>query len=464
MAKKSTFFCKECGYENIGWLGKCPSCGAWNSMVEAPAASSKKTKAKSNLMTQSWVNTESTGDIIDLDTVASTVADRLLTGNHELDRVLGGGFVSGSLVLIGGDPGIGKSTLLLQVLGHLCDTRRCLYISGEESPAQIKLRAQRLGLNGKRIRLLPTTDFNAIAQQIQRDRPDFVIVDSIQTVYVPEITGTPGSVGQVREATAGLLRLAKHTGTTIVLVGHVTKEGSIAGPRILEHMVDTVLYFEGEGMQQYRILRAVKNRFGTTDEVGIFEMTGSGLLPVPDASTVLITGRPDNLPGSAVTSGIEGTRPLLLELQALVSPTIYSQPLRMTQGLERMRLSMLLAVLGKISGNKIGQYDIYVNVTGGLKIRETAADLAIICAVVSSIKGLPVPQDMVVLGEIGLAGELRAVINVEKRIQEAIRLGWKHFVIPQANFKETSKLNLPKDCKISYVTSLSKALHMIFSH
>ncbi len=475
-AKKDIYFCKECGTEVVGWMGRCPGCGEWNTMVEAPKetkpanARGKRAGGTAQLaselvksQTQGWLSASAQQDqIIDLTEVSGSKEQRLKTGDSELDRVLGGGLVKGSLVLLGGDPGIGKSTLLLQVLGHLALKHKCLYISGEESPAQIKLRAERLKIKSKAIRLLLATDFSVIAQKLAIDMPELVIIDSIQTIFVPEIPGAPGSVSQVREATAGLLRIAKDLGITVVLVGHVTKEGSLAGPRILEHMVDTVLYFEGEGLQQYRVLRAVKNRFGTTDEVGVFEMNQTGLSAVQDVSATLLAGRPQELVGSAVTAGIEGTRAILLEIQALIASNVYSQPLRMAQGIDRMRFSMLLAVLGKMMNQSTLNSDAYINVAGGLKIKETAADLAVLMAVVSSMYEKPIKQSVIILGEVGLSGEVRGILNVEKRVNEARRLGWRCFVLPEHNRKELQALKDLHDCEIKYVAKVQDALHYLF--
>lgn len=459
--KKELFFCKECGYESTGWLGKCPGCGEWNTFVAAPQQAEKSAaKTKGHM---AWLGESKQSDsIINLADIRGEDKERLASGNPELDRVLGGGFVRGSLVLLGGDPGVGKSTLLIQVLADLTDTCNCLYISGEESAAQIRLRADRLQLPARKIKLLTTTDFSQIARTLTELKPDFVVIDSIQTIYLPDLSAAPGSVSQVREATAGLLKLAKDLNVTIVLVGHVTKEGAIAGPRILEHMVDTVLYFEGEGIRQYRIIRAVKNRFGTTDEVGLLEMTGHGLLAVEDNFNALLSSRPMNVSGSVITSSLEGSRVILLEIQSLLVATNYAQPLRMTQGLDRMRLSMLLAILAKVTKQTINNYDCYLNVTGGLKIKEPAADLAIVAAVASSLLDLPIKQDCIILGELGLAGELRSIISPEKRVTDAVRLGWRKFILPSQNKKDLAGLDLPDDCDIFYASLLTDALDILF--
>ncbi|MGI6560415.1 MAG: DNA repair protein RadA [Clostridiaceae bacterium] len=461
MAKKRTIYtCEECGYESSGWLGKCPACGTWNSMHETVIR-----KDSTNSDRRSWLEPDSElseKTAINLAMIGSTEQNRLTTEIEEMDRVLGGGFVQGSMVLLGGDPGIGKSTLLLQVLSNLSKEYTALYISGEESPTQIKMRSDRLGIKAESIRLVTSTDFATIAETLKKDKPDFAVIDSIQSIYIEDLNSAPGSVSQVREATAGLLRLAKRLEIAIVLVGHVTKEGGIAGPRVLEHMVDAVLYFEGERANQYRLLRAVKNRFGTTNEVGMFEMTQTGLKSVENPSTVMLAGRPLNVPGTAITSTLEGTRSVLLEIQALLNPTDFAQPIRNTQGIDRLRLNMLLAILQKSCSISAAPYDAYVNVTGGLKIVETSADLAVIAAVVSSIQDKPIDSDLIILGELGLAGEVRMIAAVERRIQEALRLGWKKFLLPAASKRSLKDISLPDDCEIYYVSLLREALDMLF--
>lgn len=367
------------------------------------------------------------------------------------------------MVLIGGDPGVGKSTLLLQTLANLNTKYSTLYVSGEESPTQIKMRSDRLQIVAKQIRILTATEFASIAQVLKKHKPDFAVIDSIQSIYVEEISGAPGSVSQVREATAGLLRLAKALNITIVLVGHVTKEGGIAGPRILEHMVDAVLYFEGEKSNQYRILRAVKNRFGTTNEVGMFEMTQNGLKSVDNPGTAMLVGRPLNVPGTTITSTLEGSRSILLEIQALLNPTDFAQPIRNTQGIDRLRLNMLLAILQKSCGIATASFDAYVNVTGGMKIIETSADLAIVAAVVSSIQDKAIDSDLIILGELGLTGEVRMVTAIERRILESIRLGWKKFVVPAACKRSIKNISLSEDSEIFYVSLLKEALDLLFS-
>lgn len=460
MAKKKTIYiCSECGYESTGWLGKCPNCQSWNSFQEFQM---DKTTNGSN---RSWLDSNQKiekNEIVNLEEISGQSQDRLQTGIKELDRVLGGGFVKGSLVLVGGDPGIGKSTLLLQVLGKLNYQNETLYISGEESPAQIKMRADRLGENTNTARIFTGTSFTDIAQVLSKEKPDFAVIDSIQTIYDEDLSSAPGTVSQIRETTAGLLRLAKRLNIAIVLVGHVTKEGGIAGPRILEHMVDAVLYFEGERSGQYRILRSVKNRFGTTDEIGIFEMTQSGLQSVKNPGEALLIGRPLNVPGTTITACLEGTRVILLEIQALLNLTDFNQPIRNTQGIDRLRLIMLLAILQKSCQIKTGLYDAYVNVTGGMKINETAADLAVVMAIVSSTQEKPIDPNLILIGELGLSGEIRNVPNIEKRVLEAISLGWRKFIVPASSQQNLKILDIPKDCEIIYAGLLQEALDIMF--
>ena len=459
MAKaKISFFCSECGQETSGWLGRCPGCGAWNTLVEEKRPATSGTVAPRG----PWAATGTAAVTVLLADVPADSGYRLSSGLSELDRVLGGGFVRGSLVLIGGDPGIGKSTLLLQVLGHIARDCKTLYISGEESPQQIRLRADRLGLQNSKAELLAATDFSTIEATLTKHKPDLAIVDSIQTLYVEELSAAPGSVSQVREATAGLLRLAKGLGITIVLVGHVTKDGAIAGPRVLEHMVDTVLYFEGERHQNLRILRAVKNRFGATDELGVFEMTDRGLLEVENASMAMLEGRPLHVPGSVVTACMEGTRPLLVEIQALLNESAYGSPQRMAQGLDRNRVTMLLAVLDKLFHFGLNNMDTYINVVGGLKVSETATDLAIAGAVISSLKNKPVRAASLLIGEIGLTGEIRSVAQADRRIMEASRLGFSNFILPGSCRQTLAKAHLPDSCELFYVDRVSEALDILF--
>lgn len=471
MAKQSThYFCSECGYESSGYLGRCPSCSAWNTFVEERRATGAKAQA-AKVQHQGWLgdligeqndrsgrSMKQADKLLNLDEVSGSQGQRIGSGLAELDRVLGGGFVAGSLVLVGGDPGIGKSTLLLQV----CATQKfhgpVLYVSGEESPQQIKLRADRLNVAGKGIKLLPEICFERIAETIVKLKPALCIIDSIQTLYSEESQAAPGSVSQVRDVTAGLLRLAKHLGCTIVLVGHVTKDGALAGPRVLEHMVDSVLYFEGEQHHSLRILRAVKNRFGATNELGLFEMTQEGLLPVANASSALLSQRPEQVAGAAVSCSLEGTRPLMVEMQALTTPTVYGSAQRALQGIERSRLLMILAVLENKIGLKMGTQDVFVNVVGGLKLQDTATDLAVAVALASSMKDLPVQAHYLLLGEIGLTGELRVVSNIDRRITEAYRLGFKTCVVPGASRAALERLKLKEGPELIYVDSVGEAI------
>jgi len=430
MAKsKAIYVCNACGYETSGWMGKCPSCQTWNSLIEERVAATPAGGAKPS-MRQGWVGGN---DVVPLSDVSENENPRYTSGINELDRILGGGFVSGSLVLIGGDPGIGKSTLLLQV-SHLAKTKgNVLYVSGEESKTQIRLRATRLGIDTDHITVCTQTSFEEVSKTISNTKPTLCIIDSIQTLFSEELSSAPGSVSQVREVTAGLLRLAKDLLITIVLVGHVTKDGALAGPRVLEHMVDTVIYFEGENSSPFRMLRAVKNRFGATGELAFFEMTDIGLTEVENASTLLLAGRPIMVPGSVVTACMEGTRPILVEIQALLNPTNYSVPQRMAQGLDRGRIGMLLAVLEKKFSVGVNNMDAYINVVGGLKVAETACDLAILAAVYSALKDRPVRPNTIVLGEVGLTGEIRPIADIERRLTEAARLGFSTCILPGSN-------------------------------
>lgn len=430
MAKlKIKFVCNECGTESPKWMGKCPGCGAWNTMTEeaesvvkAPVARSELTRAK-----------EKAKSIIDIE---SGREPRVPTGLGELNRVLGGGLVPGSLLLVGGDPGIGKSTLLLQT-SHALTTQglKVLYVSGEESVRQTKLRADRLGALNGNLFVLCETNLDLIDDAIAEVRPDFLVIDSIQTVYRPDVPSAPGSVAQVRECTAQFMRIAKVNGIATVLVGHVTKEGAIAGPRLLEHMVDCVLYFEGERHHSYRLLRAVKNRFGSTNEIGIFDMSEDGLREVANPSELFLSERPLGVAGSTVVASIEGTRPVLVELQALVSPTHFPSPRRMSSGLDHHRISLVIAVLEKRMGLFLQNQDAYVNVAGGVKLDEPAADLAAAVSLASSFKDLPTRSFDVVFGEVGLTGEVRAVSRAEQRVKEAVKLGFKRVILPELSMK-----------------------------
>ena len=432
MAKlKSVYVCSECGYESPKWYGKCPGCGEWNTMnEELPASSATSRHAASH---------SSVNQVMALGEITEDVEKRMSTGIKEFDRVLGGGIVLGSLVLISGDPGIGKSTILLQMCEYLGKSKKILYVSGEESASQIKMRANRLGVTTDRLFVLPQTDVGIIVDAIKSEKPDIVIVDSIQTMVYDEITSSAGSVTQVRECTNIFMHAAKGMGIPIFVVGHVNKDGAIAGPKVLEHIVDTVLYFEGEKNYSYRILRGAKNRFGSTNEIGVFEMTGNGLKEVLNPSLMMISGRPKNTSGTCVACVMEGSRPILAEVQGLVCATGFGTPRRMSTGFDYNRMSMLLAVLEKRAGYFFNNMDAYINVVGGLKLDEPAADLTVALALVSSLKDKAVGEDVLAFGEVGLAGEIRAINNCEQRVNEAMRLGFKRCIIPFHNYKSLSK-------------------------
>ncbi|WP_077368880.1 DNA repair protein RadA [Anaerosalibacter sp. Marseille-P3206] len=432
MAKiKTKFICQNCGYESFKWLGKCPSCNEWNSFVE-------EVYEKNNVVKVD-LKSVSVGKLID---VKIDKEDRIMTKINELDRVLGGGIVKGSLILVGGDPGIGKSTLLIQVASELSNSGlKVLYVSGEESPKQVKMRADRLNLKSDELFILAETNLDIIKNTINDISPDILIVDSIQTVYDSDITSAPGSVSQVREATHALMKIAKSDSIATFIVGHVTKEGSIAGPRVLEHMVDTVLYFEGEMYQSYRILRAVKNRFGSTNEIGMFEMRDIGLVEVENPSEVLISGRPQNTSGTVIVPCIEGTRPMLVEVQSLVSQTAFGLPRRATMGIDYNRAILMIAVLEKKLGYSMQNCDVYINVVGGLQTKEPAMDLGIITSIASSYRDLYIDSKTIVMGEVGLTGEIRRVSFIDKRINEAAKLGFKRAIIPKINFKDMNSID-----------------------
>lgn len=420
MRSKTVFSCQECGHQSTKWLGRCPGCGEWNSLVEEKAE--KQTKAVRGI---------SGSGPVPVTDILTSEEERYSTGLQELDRVLGGGLVPGSLVLVGGDPGIGKSTLLLQAAAAIASrVGKVLYVSGEESARQIKMRAQRVGALQANLFLMAETDMAVIEKVIKDSAPKAVILDSIQTVYYPEVTSAPGSVSQVRESTGILMRLAKGIGIPIFVVGHVTKEGTLAGPRVLEHMVDTVLYFEGDRHQTYRILRTVKNRFGSTNELGIFEMRGEGLSEVTNPSELFINQQAKNVAGSAIVSSLEGTRPLLVEIQALVCPTGFGTPRRMTSGVDYNRVALIMAVLERRVGLRLSSFDAYVSAVGGVKLDEPAADLAIALAMASSFKEYPLQDRLVLLGEVGLTGEIRPVAGMDKRLQEAAKLGYSICIGP----------------------------------
>ncbi len=434
---KNVFFCNECGYESSKWLGQCPSCKTWNSFVEEPV---QRKNAGGASFAGKGVFGERRMTPQKLSEVAQTFQERLCTGIGELDRVLGGGIVPGSLVLVGGDPGIGKSTLLLQTCSILAEREhKVLYISGEESPQQIKMRADRLEEPSGKLLLLAETNLDAVEAAILSEKPEVVVIDSIQTMFREDIQASPGSVSQVRETTGSLMRLAKGEGVSIFIVGHVTKEGVVAGPRVLEHMVDTVLYFEGENAVSYRILRAVKNRFGSTNEIGVFEMRSNGLAQILNPSEYLLEGRPENEPGSVVAATIEGSRTMLVEVQALVCQTNFNMPRRTAAGMDYNRVNLLLAVLEKRLGIPLAYCDAYINVAGGMRINEPALDLAVVFAILSSYKNKEAPKRAIVFGEVGLTGEVRAVSMALQRVAEAQKLGYAQCILPYANLESIRK-------------------------
>ena len=447
MAKaKTVFFCQNCGYESGKWMGQCPSCHEWNTLVEEKAIPKSKAAAPG----------KRAHDPVRLGEIKADEDVRMTSGSGEFDRVLGGGIVKGSLVLIGGDPGIGKSTLLLQVFHHLSGKgHKLLYISGEESLRQIRMRADRLGPGADDLLLLCETDLDTITGQIEKIAPEMIVVDSIQTMYSPEASSAPGSVSQVREATSVFLRIAKDLGITVFIVGHVTKEGAVAGPRVLEHMVDTVLYFEGDAHAAYRVLRAVKNRFGSTNEIGVFEMEGDGLHEVPNPSEFMLSGSDADAPGTVITCAMEGSRPILLEMQALVSRTAFGYPRRTANGFDYNRLNLLIAVAEKRAGCDLTQQDAYLNVAGGLRITEPACDLAVILALLSSYRDIPAGSRTIVFGEVGLTGEVRAVSFAQQRVGEAAKLGFTKVVLPYANRRHCK---VPEGVTCVFVKNIREAI------
>ncbi|MSE00134.1 DNA repair protein RadA [Bacillus velezensis] len=452
MAKSKTkFICHSCGYESAKWMGKCPGCGAWNTMVEETIK-----KAPANRRAAFFHSVQTVQKPSPITSIETSEEPRVQTKLEEFNRVLGGGVVKGSLVLIGGDPGIGKSTLLLQVSAQLADTAgSVLYISGEESVKQTKLRADRLGINSQMLHVLSETDMEYISSAIQEMKPAFVVVDSIQTVYQSDITSAPGSVSQVRECTAELMKIAKTNGIPIFIVGHVTKEGSIAGPRLLEHMVDTVLYFEGERHHTFRILRAVKNRFGSTNEMGIFEMREEGLTEVLNPSEIFLEERSAGASGSSIVASMEGTRPILVEIQALISPTSFGNPRRMATGIDHNRVSLIMAVLEKRVGLLLQNQDAYLKVAGGVKLDEPAIDLAVAVSIASSFRDTPPNPADCFIGEVGLTGEVRRVSRIEQRVKEAAKLGFKRMIIPEAN---ADGWTIPKGIEVVGVANVAEAL------
>ena len=438
-AKGSVFFCGECGYESTKWLGKCPVCGSWNTMLEQKKISSVPS-----------INNLTYAHAIPLADVTTTASGRVSSGIGELDRVLGGGIVPGSVTLLGGDPGIGKSTLLMQTAAELTKQGTVLYVTGEESASQLKLRAERLGVGGDML-ILAENDLSAIESEVDRVKPAYVMIDSIKTMYSADCSGTNGSISQIREATSLITRMAKRTGAATFIVGHVTKDGAIAGPRILEHMVDTVLYFEGDRQDSFRLLRSVKNRFGSTDEIGVFEMRSTGMAEISDPSTLFITGT--DLPGCAGTCAMEGTRPMMVEVQALLSTSPFSNPRRMAAGLDNNRLVLLLAVLEKKAGLRFYDKDVYTNVVGGIRLDERACDLAVAMCIAGAGADIALPPRTAILGELSLTGEVRPVNRLDKRIQECARLGFSHIVVPNSD-------TLPKVDGLNYtrVKNIREAL------
>lgn len=450
-AKRSIFFCQNCGHEESKWLGQCPVCKEWNTFAEEKAASVKQGAAKA----------VREAELVSLSGVSTDEDERVRTGIEELDRVLGGGIVRGSLVLVGGDPGIGKSTLLLQVCQRLADLdKKILYISGEESLRQIKLRANRMGDFKDTLSLLCETNLDIIKGVIEQHKPEMAVIDSIQTMYSEEVGSAPGSVSQVRESTNILMQLAKGLNISIFIVGHVTKEGTVAGPRVLEHMVDTVLYFEGDRHASYRLLRGVKNRFGSTNEIGVFEMQKSGLAEVENPSEFMLSGKPEHASGSVVACAMEGTRPMLMEIQALVCRSNFGMPRRTAAGLDYNRVNLLMAVLEKRLGFPLSNYDAYVNIAGGIRLSEPAADLGIVMAIVSSYKNKPVSEDMIVFGEVGLSGEIRAVTMPEQRVAEAKKLGFHTCIIPEVSCKSVGQV---PGMEVIGVKSVNQAIHFLIS-
>ncbi|MDU2659309.1 MAG: DNA repair protein RadA [Clostridioides difficile] len=452
MAKiKTKYVCQSCGYETAKWLGKCPECTKWNTFVEEIDQKSTKKEV--------FIIDKSSSKPVSINSIESKEEERFTTDINELDRVLGGGIVKGSLVLVGGDPGIGKSTLLIQVSSNVANLgKTVLYITGEESESQIKMRAKRLGINSENLYIFAENNLSIIESYLESVNPELIILDSIQTVFSPEISSAPGTVSQIKEGTSKFIKISKKMGISTFIVGHVTKEGSLAGPKLLEHMVDTVLYFEGERYNTYRLVRAVKNRFGSTNELGVFEMRDLGLVELDNPSKILISEKPKDVAGSVIISTVEGTRPMLLELQALVSPTSFGIPKRTSTGVDYNRVGMLLAVLEKRVGLQIQNQDVYINIVGGIKINEPSIDLGIAISVASSFRNIPIDEDIAVTGEVGLTGEVRAVSFIEKRIAECKKLGFKKIVVPRSNYdvvKET------KGIEIWPVDNLRQAINIV---
>ncbi len=448
---KSIFVCSECGFESPKWLGKCGGCGAWNTLVEDVRVQAPKTAVSTKSVATATAKT--------LNNINVSDEQRFVTGIKELDRVLGGGIVKGSVVLLSGDPGIGKSTILLQICNALQNSLNILYVSGEESASQIKLRANRIGVKSDSVSVMTETDTQAVCEYINSTKPDLVMIDSIQTMQISELTSSSGSIVQVRESTNMLLRTGKSLDIPVFIVGHVNKGGDIAGPKVMEHIVDTVLYFEGERNQSYRILRAIKNRFGSTNEIGVFEMTDRGLSEVENPSAMMLSGRINNVSGGCITCVIEGTRPILAEVQGLVTTTGFGNPRRNSTGFDYNRLNLLLAVLEKRLGLYFSNLDTYLNIVGGMWLNEPAADLAVAMALVSGLRDIPISDTLIAFGEVGLSGELRSVPRVQARINEAARMGFTECILPKSCLKQIS--DTPKNIKLIGVRTLAEAISFI---
>lgn len=458
MAKsKTVYVCSECGYETPRWLGRCPDCGSWNTLTEQESAPALRLEEKKLKRAPG-----NDAEALRIDRIPDETIARRSCGIGELDRVLGGGVVDGSLILVGGDPGIGKSTLLTQVCANMANDGACmLYVSGEESARQIKMRANRLGAGGTGFYVLSENDMNTVEKRMEQLSPTVMIVDSIQTMYRPEIASAPGSVSQVRECASMLMRLAKVSGCSVFLVGHVTKEGSLAGPRVLEHMVDAVLYFEGDRQHQYRLLRAVKNRFGSVNELGMFEMASEGMIEVTNASEALLSERAHDASGCVVMAALEGSRPLLTDVQALVATTVFGNPRRMASGIDQGRLALLLAVMEKRANFRLYDKDVYINIAGGMTLNEPAADLALCAAIASSFRNRPIEPNWAVMGEIGLAGEVRAVSQAERRAAECARLGFKHILLPKANLRAFREGRESAEIELHGVETIAEAIALL---
>lgn len=458
---KSVYVCSECGWESSKWVGKCQGCNQWNTMQEE-IKSTAKPSASSAVTAVKLSSTATPVSMRDIDTKNE---ERYKTGSNELDRVLGGGIVKGSLVLLGGDPGIGKSTILLQICNNLGNDLKILYVSGEESKRQIKLRADRLGVDCDQLYVITETDIEMVIQIIENEKPDLVMIDSIQTMNLTQLSSSPGSVTQVRECTNLLMKVGKTLEIPIMIVGHVNKDGAIAGPKVLEHIVDAVLHFEGDKQMSYRILRAVKNRYGSTNEIGVFQMTNDGLTEVENPSMMLLSGRPKNVSGTCVACAIEGTRPILAEIQGLVTTTGFGNPRRMSTGFDHNRMNLILAVLEKRAGFFFSNADSYINVVGGLRLDEPAVDLAVAMALISSLKDVAILENAIAFGEIGLAGEIRGVSQAQLRISESVRLGFTKIIIPYQNLKNIKYNELPKNIEVVGVRNIREAFNaMIHSN